>query len=273
MAAHRRPPAAAPVTGGGPLAALGVFSVLPVPASARTPGPGVLRWLPLVGALLGALATVPALAVWRGSDGGAPLLAAALVVGALALLTRGLHLDGAADLADGLGSGRPADQALAMMRRPDVGAFGVAALACLLLVQVAALAAVLGESSLAGGLVGVVLATTAGRVAVLHAAARPAADGSALGVLVAGAGSPVVRWTATVLLVAGAVGLRLLAGGSAADVVWAVAAVLVAPAVGAALAAHAARRLGGVTGDVFGAVVETGTAAALVVLAAGTTWT
>ncbi|MDP5185241.1 adenosylcobinamide-GDP ribazoletransferase [Blastococcus sp. BMG 814] len=260
------------MTGGGPLAALGVFSVLPVPASARVPGPGVLRWLPLVGALIGALASVPALAVWRGSGEGAPLLAAALVIGSLALLTRGLHLDGTADLADGLGSGRPAEQALALMRRPDVGAFGVAALVCVLLVQVAALSVVLEDSSRAAGPVGVVLATTAGRVAVLHAAARPAAAGSALGVLVAGAGSPAVRWTATLLLLAAAAGLRLLAGGSAADAAWAVAAVLVALAAGAGLTAHAARRLGGVTGDVFGAVVETGTTAALVVLAAGTVW-
>ncbi|MGY1836950.1 adenosylcobinamide-GDP ribazoletransferase [Blastococcus sp. SYSU DS0510] len=257
---------------GGPLAALGVFSVLPVPPSARVPGAGVLRWLPLVGALLGALAFVPALAVWRGSDGGAPLLAAAVVVGALALLTRGLHLDGTADLADGLGSGRPAEQALAIMRRPDVGAFGVAALVCLLLVQVAALGAVLDDSSRTAGLVCVVLATTAGRVAVLHAAARPPAAGSALGVLVAGAGTPAVRWTATLLLVAAAAGLRLLAGGSPADAGWAVAAVLVALAAAAALTAHAGRRLGGVTGDVFGAAVETGTTTALVVLAAGTAW-
>ncbi|WP_204261230.1 adenosylcobinamide-GDP ribazoletransferase [Blastococcus saxobsidens] len=257
----------------GLLAALGVFSVLPVPASARTPGPGVLRWLPVVGVVLGALAFVPALAVWRGAEQGAPLLAAALVVGALALLTRGLHLDGAADLADGLGSGRPAEQALAIMRRPDVGAFGVAALVCGLLVQGGALAAVLGESSPGAGLVVVLLATTTGRVAVLHAAARPPAAGSSLGVLVAGAGSPGVRWTATVLLVVAAAGLRLLAGGSAADAGWAVAAVLLALAAAAALTAHAARRLGGVNGDVFGAVVETGTTVALVVLAAGTTWT
>ena len=258
---------------GGPLAAVGMFSVLPVPGAAREPGPGVLRWLPLVGALLGALAFLPALAVWRGGEQGSPLLAAALVVGALALLTRGLHLDGAADLADGLGSARPAEQALAIMRRPDVGAFGVAALACGLLVQVAALAAVLGASSPGEGLVAVLLATTAGRVAVLHAAARPAAAGSALGSLVAGAGSPAVRRTATVLLLAAAAGLRLLSGGSPADVVWAAGAVVVALTAGAALTAHAARRLGGVNGDVFGAVVETATAATLVVLAAGTTWT
>lgn len=257
----------------GPLAALGMFSVLPVPASARTPGPGVLRWLPLVGALLGVLAFVPALAVWRGTDGGSPLLAAALVVGGLALLTRGLHLDGAADLADGLGSGRPAEQALALMRRPDVGAFGVAALVCLLLVQVTALGTVLAASSLVEGLVVVVLATTAGRVAVLHAAARPVAGGSALGSIVAGGDTAVVRWTATVVMLAAAAGLRLLAGGSAADAGWAAAAAMTALVVGAGLTAHATRRLGGVNGDVFGAVVEAGTAATLVVLAAGTAWT
>ncbi|RZU31127.1 adenosylcobinamide-GDP ribazoletransferase [Blastococcus saxobsidens] len=257
----------------GLLAALGMFSVLPVPASARMPGPGVLRWLPVVGALLGALSFLPALAVWRGGEQGAPLLAAALVVGALALLTRGLHLDGAADLADGLGSGRPAEQALAIMRRPDVGAFGVAALVCGLLVQVTALAAVLGRSTVAEGLVVVLLATTTGRVAVLQAAARPAALGSSLGALVAGAGSPATRWTPALLLLVAAAGLRLLSGGSAADAVWALAAVVVALVAAAALTAHAARRLGGVNGDVFGAVVEIGTAATLVLLAAGATWT
>ncbi|MCA0143787.1 adenosylcobinamide-GDP ribazoletransferase [Blastococcus sp. LR1] len=256
----------------GPLTALGMFSVLPVPASARTPGPGVLRWLPLVGVLLGALAFVSALAVWRGSDDGAPLLAAALVVGTLALLTRGLHLDGTADLADGLGSGRPADQALAIMRRPDVGAFGVAALICLLLVQGAALAAVLENSSPATGLLAVVLATTTGRVAVLHAAARPVAGGSSLGSLVAGGDPPALRWALTVLLVAAAAGLRMGTGGDGADAVWAGCAVLAALAAATALTAHATRRLGGVNGDVFGAVVEVGTAATLVVLAAGQVW-
>lgn len=257
---------------GGPLAALGLFTVLPVPAAARVPAPGVLRWLPLVGVLLGALAFLPALAVWRGGASGTPLLAAALVVGGLALLTRGLHLDGAADLADGLGSGRPAEQALEIMRRPDVGAFGVAALVCGLLVQVTALAAVLGDSRPVEGFVVVLLATTTGRVAVLHAAARPPAPGSSLGVLVAGAGSAGVRWTATALLLTGAAGLRLPPGGSAADAAWAVGAVVLALVAAAGLTAHAARRLAGVNGDVFGAVVESGTAAFLVVLAAGTAW-
>jgi len=90
-------------------------------------------------------------------------------------------------------------------------------------------------------------------------------------VLVAGAGSPAVRWTATVGLLAVASGLRMVSGGGAAAA-WTAAAVVLALAAGAGLTAHAARRLGGVNGDVFGAVVETATAVTLVVLAAGTAW-
>jgi cobalamin synthase len=132
------------------LAALGLFTVLPVPAGGRNPGAGVLAWLPVVGVLLAVLAYLPALAVWRGGGEGSPFLAAALAVAAFALLTRGLHLDGTADLADGLGSGRPAEQASAIMRRPDVGAFGVVAVSTTLLVQVAGLSAVLAGSSRQG---------------------------------------------------------------------------------------------------------------------------
>ncbi|MCZ2857287.1 adenosylcobinamide-GDP ribazoletransferase [Blastococcus sp. VKM Ac-2987] len=258
---------------GGLLAALGLFSVLPVPQRARVPGPGVLRWLPVVGLVLGALACVPALVVWRGADEGSPLLAAALVVTALALLTRGLHLDATADLADGLGSGRPAEQALAIMRRPEVGAFAVAAIGCTLLVQVAALAAVLGDAGPVEGVLAVVLATVTGRTAVLHAAARPAAPGSSLGVLVAGSGSGLLRWSVTGVLLLAAVGVRLAVGGSAAQGLWSAAAVVVALVLAALLARHAARRLGGVNGDVFGALVEAATTATLVVLATGVSWT
>ena len=55
---------------------------------------------------------------------------------ALALLTRGLHLDGLADLADGLGSGKPAPVALDIMRRSDIGPFGIVTLVLTLLIQV-----------------------------------------------------------------------------------------------------------------------------------------
>ena len=73
-----------------------------------------------------------------------PTLTAALVIGLLAVLTRGMHLDGLADTADGLGSRKPAAEALDIMRRGDVGPFGVVTLVLVLLIQVLALAPLVG---------------------------------------------------------------------------------------------------------------------------------
>src|SRR5260370_8333258 len=107
-------------------------------APSRRAAAAAMTWAPVVGLLLGAAAAaVLELAARWGRTG--PLLAAVLAVAALALLTRGLHLDGLADLADGLGSRRPADQALAIMKRSDIGPFGVVPLAPPLRAQLAPL--------------------------------------------------------------------------------------------------------------------------------------
>lgn len=247
--------------------ALGLFTVIPAPA--RRPGPGVLGWLPVVGLLLAVLAWLPALAVWRGHGTGSPFLAAALVVTTTALLTRGLHLDGTADLADGLGSRRPAEQALAIMRQPDVGAFGVAAVALTLVLQIGALSAVLAASSRPEGLFAIALAAATGRVAALLAAGQPVGAGSALGMLVAGGVPAAGRWAAAAVLLVGA-GAGAVALGL--DLGWSLAAPPAGLLAAAALTRHAVRRLGGVSGDVFGALVELGTTVVLVVLAAATAW-
>jgi adenosylcobinamide-GDP ribazoletransferase len=221
-----------------------------------------------VGLLLAALAWLPALAVWRGGGAGSPFLAAALVVTTLALLTRGLHLDGTADLADGLGSGRPAEHALAIMRRPDVGAFGVVAVTCVLLLQVTALAGVLAGSTRLEGLFALVLAAATARTAVLLAADQPVTEGSALALLVAGGVPAVARRAVAVALLAGAAGGGLLIGNA----IWPLGAVVAGLLTASAVRRHAVRRLGGVSGDVFGALVEIATTVVLVVLAAEAAW-
>ena len=63
-----------------------------------------MAWAPAVGLLLGVIAAAVLLAADHPLGAG-PLTSAAIAVAALALLSRGLHLDGLADLADGLGSG------------------------------------------------------------------------------------------------------------------------------------------------------------------------
>jgi adenosylcobinamide-GDP ribazoletransferase len=203
-----------------------------------------------------------AVLVVSGWLGFGSLLAAALGVAAMALLTRGLHLDGLADLADGLGSAKPATEALAIMKKSDIGPFGVITLVLTLAVQVAALA----EAPVAG----VVVAAMTGRLAVTWAC-RPgvrAARPEGLGALVAGTVRPLDAVAATVVTAAVAALTALTGpGGGAYHAVLGAAAVLVGLAASAALLRHAVRRLGGVTGDVLGALVETAVTAALLVMA------
>ncbi|HSE10474.1 MAG TPA: adenosylcobinamide-GDP ribazoletransferase [Nocardioidaceae bacterium] len=207
-----------------------------------------------------------ALGGWQVS----PLLAAALTIGLLALLTRAMHLDGLADTADGLGSGKPADKALEVMRRGDIGPFGVITLVLVLLVQVGALAEILVRGI---GFTGVLLALVASRLALplLCAQGVPPARQDGLGRVVAGT----VSRSRLALSATGAIVLLapfgLLSLGAAVFDVAAVARVVVVAglALGAAalLARRATRRLGGITGDVLGAAVEITFTVALVVLA------
>jgi adenosylcobinamide-GDP ribazoletransferase len=193
-------------------------------------------------------------------------LGCVLAIGTLAALTRGLHLDGLADTVDGLGSYLPAEQARRVMKQPDVGALGMVAVVLVLAVQVAALLACLEHGR---GAVALVLAVVTARVAVAAACtpATPAADGSGLGAMVAGtvpAAVPIVL--ATVTAAAGAAYGLLDRPGDAARAALAVGAGLLVARV---LRRHAVRRLGGITGDVLGALVEVTTAVVLVAMALG----
>ena len=209
------------------------------------------RGRPAVGLLLGlAAAGVLWLAGQEGRLGS--LLSAVLAIGTLAALTGGLHLDGLADLADGLGSRRPAGDALAIMKKSDIGPFGVVALVLILLVQVAALAR---AESVGRGTIAVVAAVVTSRLAMTAACRRgvPAARGSGLGALVAGSvPRPVVAGLVLADLAAAAAFGWVFAVGAAAGL-----------AVSAGLTALAVRRLGGITGDVLGAIAETTMAACL----------
>jgi adenosylcobinamide-GDP ribazoletransferase len=250
--------------------ALGLFTILPVratPEIGRREAARAVLWLPAVGALLAVPAAGVLLAVEAGGHS-APrrLLAAVLAIGVLALLTGGLHLDGLADTADGLGSRRPRDEALAIMRRSDIGPFGVAALLFTILVQITALAAVTPGWPGAGA---VLLAAVTGRVAVVLATAAPAARPGGFGALVAAATTARAR-------VAVGAAVLMVAAGTAAEVAGPAAALRAAVAVLAGLLAAellrriAVRRLGGMTGDVFGALVEVAAATALLALALAT---
>lgn len=217
---------------------------------------------PVVGLGLGAIAAGSAqLADWLT---GSPLIAAVIAVAALAAQTRALHLDGLADTADGLGSNKPAEQALALMKRSDIGPFGVVALVLVLGVQISGLAA---GFAIHRGPVAVIVAAMAGRLAITAGCTEPipSARPGGLGSWVAG----VVRVRAAVVtgigvaIVSGALGLIVDPQTAA----LAAAAVPLGLAAALALLARCIDRLGGITGDVLGALVETSAAVATLVVA------
>jgi adenosylcobinamide-GDP ribazoletransferase len=221
----------------------------------RRTAAAAMYWAPLVGLLAGAVSAGVLLLAARFWHAGA-LLAAALAVAAAAVLTRALHLDGLADFADGLGSGRPAAEALAIMKRSDIGPFGVVTLVLVVLLQVSALAR---AQELGRGPVAVLAAAVAARLAMTLACRRgvPAARPGGLGALVAGS----VR-----LLPAAALALAAVAAAGAVGWIFAIA-VAAGLAVSVAATVLAVRRLGGITGDVLGALAEITATTCLVVTA------
>lgn len=243
---------------------LSLLTVLPVRTGKpdRRTAAWAIGLAPVAGLLLGAVATGVLVGLDRLHC--PPLLAGLLVVGLLALLSRGMHVDGLADTADGLGCYGPPERALAVMRDGGAGPFAVVTLLVTLGAQAAALAA-LATRPAAGLVATTVLATAAGRAGFGWCARRgvPAARPGGLGSTVAGS-QP--WWVAPLWWAA-------LAGAAVLTVPgrpWqGPLAVLLAATVVVALSAHTRRRFGGVTGDVLGAASELGVTVVLVALSAG----
>jgi adenosylcobinamide-GDP ribazoletransferase len=260
--------------------AFGTLTVLPVrpprTLDRRTAGSAMVL-APFVGLVLGLLCA----ALLAATAHGPALLRAVLCVVLLALLTRGMHLDGLADTADGLGSGKPAEEALTLMRRGDVGPFGVVALVLVLLLQVAALDALVAHGRASAALV-VALMTSRAALPLLCSRRFPAARRDGLGSLVAGSvtrGGLLGAAVATLAVLA-LLGLadsrastpRLVDQELGAAHPWSAAAavavaLVLALAAAALLARRCVHRLGGITGDVLGAAVEVSFTVCLVVLA------
>nr|WP_099053702.1 adenosylcobinamide-GDP ribazoletransferase [Streptomyces leeuwenhoekii] len=248
--------------------AFGTLTALPVRVTRwdRRAARGGMLCAPLAGLVVGvAAAAVGLVLLFLGAG---PALAAVATVAVPAVLTRGLHLDGLADTADGLGSGKPAEDALRIMKQSDIGPFGVITLVLVLLAQTTALAQMYDDSWARGAFAAVVSAAAA-RLALTLAARSgvPAARPEGLGAAVAGVVPPggALAMAAALAVAAGAAGAAFGPHGAARAAL----AVAAAAAVSELLLRHCVRRFGGVTGDVFGGLAETAATVALVVPALG----
>jgi adenosylcobinamide-GDP ribazoletransferase len=213
-----------------------------------------LRVFPLAGAAIGAAVGLACLGL---RVAGVPdLAAAALALGAGALLTGAMHEDGLADVADGFGGGRDPAAKLAVMRDSRLGTYGALALMVSFVAKFSALAA-LPDSVVVQSLI------------AAHALARGVLPAMAISLgyarsdgLAANAGRPD---SATVGL-AGALALVI----ALLSLPWgaALGAALAAAACATGMAWLAQRQIGGQTGDVLGAAEQLSETAILVLLAA-----
>ena len=219
-----------------------------------------MGWYPLVGLALGAAAW----GVYAGLLELLPsLVAAVLVVIFLEAVTRGLHMDGLMDTADGILSGAPRERALEIMKDSNVGAMGVVAAVLILVLKVAALGALARADAAAPLLAGWCAARA---LPALDVYAWPYARAAGTGEAFTRERTPGPLALAGVLLVAGIAAtafVTLAVDGAGA---WYAGLVVALVAMAAALPVQAvvAKRLGGLTGDVYGLGIELAEAAALV---------
>jgi adenosylcobinamide-GDP ribazoletransferase len=199
-------------------------------------------WFPLVGLLLGGLLTGAALGMNRFLP--APATAAVLVA-VLAALTRALHLDGLADTLDGLGGGRTREDSLRIMKDHAVGAFGAVGIVMALLLKYGLILGLLEAGELRFLLI--FPAVSRGAMVLLAYLSPYARLEGGLGEAMAtlATGRTLVLAGGSTIVIAGLIGN------------WRGLAVLtVVAAITWVLAVYFRQRLGGVTGDVFGAVNE-----------------
>ncbi len=231
---------------GGFVTAVRTLTLLPCPGPEAGRMANALPWLPAVGLILGfSVAGFQHVAMRLTEGWAAGSAALALALGCW--LTRGMHLDGLSDCADGFGGGRTREKTLAIMKDPCAGAFGVITLVCVLLLKWTSMQRLLEHGQVLWVVVPFVLSRTA--QAVL-ATTQPYAR------IEGGTGAPFVNEAGGRHL-AGAVVLGLAASALVAGSwpAWAFA-VVAAAAVTLGFGLRCRRRLGGVTGDCLGAVSE-----------------
>ncbi len=232
--------------------ALAFLTRLPVPvgkASSKRQLAEVAWAFPVVGLLIGGIA---GLALLFGFQlGQHPLVCGLFAIGASILATGALHEDGLADVADGFGGGHKVSDKLRIMRDSQVGSYGVLALIFSVALRIGALGGMPSPTTAVLALLAAGVISRGLVVAVMNQIDMARPDG-----LGAGAGKPSNAGALTALAIA-ALSVFLLLGGNGLTVL------IIAFLAAILMAWLAKRQIGGLTGDVLGAVQQVTEAAVL----------
>lgn len=235
------------------MAALGFLTVAPVGRKALGHKllKGAVAFFPVVGFVIGL--------ILAGADyvlrlGLPDLLAGALLVALLVLLTGALHFEGFVDSCDGLFGGHSRERRLEIMRYKNVGSYAVAGGILLLLVKIAAISSITGTSRLWILILFPILSRWAMALAL---SVFPYARSEGLGTAFSGTGLVRIGIAGFTALTAAA----LLGWGG---ILLFAAATVLAILMGMGIS----RLIGGLTGDTYGAINEVVEASLLVIAVA-----
>jgi adenosylcobinamide-GDP ribazoletransferase len=235
----------------GLVAAVQFLTRVPVRTRAVPDIASAVVWFPVVGVLIGA--AVGGIAAGLGEILPAAVAAAVAVLFGVAV-TGAFHEDGLADTADALAGGWTRERRLEILDDPRHGSYGVAAMCGSIVLRVVTVAS-LGPAAAFAGLVAA--HTLARGAAVATMGAVPLAKPDGLG---AGYARSVTTSRAAVA------GLVAVAVAALATGWWAGPLAATAAVAAAVVAFWAGRAIGGITGDVLGAIEQVAECAVLVVV-------
>ncbi|MGB7948911.1 MAG: adenosylcobinamide-GDP ribazoletransferase [Candidatus Binatia bacterium] len=234
-------------------AALQFLTLFPYPRRTEYADDDVGRaaiFFPVIGSILGSILVLVNFVLEPFANAG---LLSVILVSLLAFLTRGLHLDGVGDTFDGLGAGGDRERMLEVMDDSHTGVFGLIAIVLVLLLKIHAL-----DSMDLDRWRTLLVAPILGRWAMVLFAYRAKAAKTGLG-------SRLIDHLQTHhFLLATVLTLLLVAA------IWSVNGIVMMAWVAVFTVANKSyfdRRLGGVTGDTFGAVGELSETSVMVLLA------
>lgn len=227
------------------LLATAFLTRLPVPlgvASKTRPLADAAWAFPIVGLVVGGFAGMALLIGFQFSLH--PLVCGLLAICAQVFVTGALHEDGLADVADGFGGGRKISDKLRIMRDSAVGSYGVLALVFSVTLRAGMLAGMMTPTSAVLALISAGVISRGFMVAVMSRMDMARSDG-----LAASAGKPASEAMAVALTLSALTAFLLIGAAGWVVLVMALIATLF-------MAWLAKRQIGGLTGDVLGAVQQ-----------------